>query len=219
VINKLSNNNLTVFTEEVFQGYTVNQRYTLAEEYLLRLSNLMDRTLEDWGRVMLFHATLKFPSGYKDIDTPDNQEGCISRFIESFKAKLKADYAKKIKNSKTAYQPKVHYAWARERDSSLNDHFHVFIFLNGDAYRQLGVPYSGRPNTATRVIDSWRSAIKLERFDVRGLVHFTNSVCISRNSRDYLNQCDKAFFWLSYLAKIETKQFGDNVKSFSCSMR
>ena len=101
MVNKLSNNNLTVFTEEIFQGYTVNQRYTLAEEYLLRLSNLMGRVLDDWGRVMLFHATLKLPNGSKDIDTPDNQEGCISRFIESFKAKLTADYAKKIKNSKT----------------------------------------------------------------------------------------------------------------------
>jgi hypothetical protein len=213
------NNSLTVYSEGVFQGYIVNQKYTLAEEYLLRLGKVMDRALDDWSRVMLFHATLKFPGCYKDIDTPDNQEGCISRFIESFKAKLKADYAKKVKNSKTAYHPKVHYAWARERDSSLNDHFHVFIFLNGDAYRQLGILYSDRPNTASRVVDSWRSAIKLERFDVRGLVHFTNSLYISRNSRDYLDQCDKAFFWLSYLAKIETKQFGDKMKSFSCSVR
>ena len=218
MVNKLTNNNLTAFTEEVFQGYTVNQKYTLAEEYLLRLSDVMDGALDDWSRVMLFHATLKFPNCYKDVDIPGYQEGCISRFIESFKAKLKADYTKKIRNGKTAYQPKVRFAWARERDSSLNDHFHVFIFLNGDAYRQLGVPYSDRPNTATRIVDSWRSAIKLDRFDVRGLVHFTHSMCISRNSKDYLDQCDKAFFWLSYLAKIETKQFGDKVKSFSCSM-
>ncbi|MFT6901168.1 MAG: hypothetical protein ACJAXS_001356 [Colwellia sp.] len=218
MVNKLMNNSLTVYSEEVFQGYIVNQKYTLAEEYLLRLGKVMDRALDDWSRVMLFHATLKFPDCYRDIDTPDNQEGCISRFIESFKAKLKADYAKKVKSNKTAYQPKVHYAWARERDSSLNDHFHVFIFLNGDAYRGLGLLYSDRPNTSSRITGSWRSAIKLERFDVRGLVHFTNSMTISRNSRDYLDQCDKAFFWLSYLAKIETKQFGDKVKSFSCSM-
>ncbi|HHG3065587.1 TPA: inovirus-type Gp2 protein [Vibrio parahaemolyticus] len=42
---------------------------------------------------------------------------------------------------------------------------------------------------------------------------------IDRNSDDYVTQYQQAHRRLSYLAKVETKQYGDRTKNFSCSRK
>lgn len=219
MINNLLNRNLTINDDSTYMGLSVNTKQTLATEYLQRLYHVMGAALEHWDRVMLFHVTLSFPGGGRCVDDPANDtSGAITRFIESFKAKIDTHYKNKANNYQSS-ETKIRYAWAREREDSVNDHYHVYIFLDGDVFYGLGDFNNLSSNMASRIVDSWASSINVDANAFRGLAHFCGVKYIRKKSKEYSKQRQKAFEWLSYLAKLETKPYGSKTNYFGCSRR
>lgn len=68
----------------------------------------------------------------------NTDSGAISRFTNSLKAKLAADEQRKRKEGKRVHPNTLRYAWVREFTQNGKRHFHVFLFLNKDAYFHLG---------------------------------------------------------------------------------
>lgn len=219
MINNSLNRNLAIYKHSTYKDLAVNTKKTLAKEYLLRLYDVMETALEHWNRVMLFHVTLSFPDGRRCVDDPAaDANGAITRFIESFKAKIDTHYKNKVKNYEEK-ETKVRYAWAREREGSVNDHYHIYIFLDGDVFYGLGDFNNLNSNMASRVVDSWATSIKRDADTFRGLAHLCGVKYIKKNSKGYSMQRQKAFKWLSYLAKLETKPYGSKTNYFGNSRR
>lgn len=111
-------------------------------------------------------------------------------------------------------------------------HYHVFIFLNRDAYFTLGSykaagqpvwddvpPEPARANMAERINNAWASALWLPPYMARGLVHFPANAChsLDANTPDAAKRFRDAFNRASYFAKAETKHYGDGSNKFGRS--
>jgi len=75
-------------------------------------------------------------------------------------------------------------------------------------------------NLSTKIVEAWASALGLDDYSTRHLVHFpedTPVYYLNRNAPNYPQTFASAFFRLSYLAKLETKHYGDRTRSFGCS--
>lgn len=72
---------------------------------------------------------------------------------------------------------------------------------------------------AMRIMAAWISALGIPRDESVGLVHFPAKRVyrIDANSDGFFFQVSDLFKRLSYLAKADTKQYGDASKSFGCS--
>ena len=95
----------------------------------------------------------------------------ISRFFESFKAKIEHSRSMARRRNRYAHDCKVRYVWVREIGDSERPHYHLVILLNKDAYSVLGHFASERNNMFNRLEEAWASALRLPRDAVVGLVH------------------------------------------------
>src|SRR5690606_3437572 len=123
-------------------------------------------------RLLAFRVDIKLPERSPPAWTSSNS--VISRFFESFKAKIEHDrWRAKMRNPK-AHQTSVHYFWVREvggSASSDRQHYHALVLLNRDAYYTLGRLSSENENLFQRLEEAWASALRLPLDQVRGLVH------------------------------------------------
>lgn len=131
------NNNLTYHTGELWNGLPVlTKRGPLLEPYLESIRDVMVRALQEHPRTLGIRFDLHFPVGWS------GQEGeVISRFIESLKAHIAADLNRRLQERKDGrvHPCRLRYVWVKERGLSAVSHYHVFIFLNRDAYFTEGV--------------------------------------------------------------------------------
>lgn len=218
-----NNKNLTVFNELYFNGWQVVPGYTLCTEYLESIESVLERALSEHPRTLIVRFDLHLP---RIVDCPDFPReidtNVITRFFSSLESKIKWDYDKKIKAGSSPHTCTVRYIWAREINESLGHHYHVALLLNKDRYYGLG-DYRGLYNNLSgKIYEAWASALKRSAHEVISLVHFPNdSPCyrLNSNSENYTFKCNEAFRRLSYLAKFETKSYGDKAKNFSYSNR
>ena len=144
----------------------------------------------------------------------------ISRFLESFKAKIEHNRDKAREQNKYAHDCRVRYVWARERSEAGRQHYHLLILLNRDAYYTIGRLQPQRPNMISRMQEAWASALKCEVEQVRGLVHIPSNAeyRVDREVRpgnvDYLPDL---FHRASYLCKAATKRYGEGAHGFGFS--
>lgn len=202
----------------------------LVAGYLERILDTLDAALNEYPRICAIRFDLRFPLGYWNPDT-----SVISRFMESLNAKLRADALRKERSGVRTHPCRLRYVWVKERNSSINWHYHVCIFLNRDAYFTLGKFQSdcksdiagtsvndehiAASNMASRIRDAWVSALGVSLSNVVGLVHFPENPVyrINSNATTAIMNRDKLFYRLSYFAKVETKHYGDHSNSFGCS--
>ncbi|KJZ09289.1 hypothetical protein TW85_22425 [Marinomonas sp. S3726] len=186
------------------------------EHYLSRIKITVDQSLKRSKRLVAFRFDLRFPANYQG-DT----EKVITKFFDSFKAKLKAIEKRQFRLGKRVYKSNLTYIWVRERYNSNNDHFHVVIMLNKDAFHSFGKLNSVNPNLATRIMASWASALSLKdtNKDARGLIHQAKNGMYVFNEKDdnYSEKYEAFFKRLSYFAKDRTKVYGTGRRSFGCS--
>ena len=180
----------------------------------------MQNALNDHSRTLAIRVDLRLPQGVDCPDFPlayDNR--VISRFTDSYKAQVKANQIERHRMGKRAFKCRVRVIWVAERDSVLNEHWHLVIFVNKDAYDQLGDITADVGNTAARIKKAWRSALGLELREAAGLVHFTDNGLfrLDVNSSSFNDDYCNLFHAISYLAKAKTKHYGDGTKSFGCS--
>lgn len=224
------NRNLTFHEGNTWRGLPVLGKYSpMINEYLESIHETMMCAVRDYPRIFALRIDLHFPVGWDD-------EGgaAISAFIASLKAKIAADLnlRKRERKDNRGLECRLRYVWVKERSDSLNPHYHVFLFLNRDAYFTLGnfrtakwLPGDDLPlldermNMAVRIMDAWASALGIPSYMTGGLVHFPENPAYSlnSNSKSFWQDFSDVFQRASYFAKVDTKHFGDHGRNFGCS--
>ncbi|MCG9698026.1 inovirus Gp2 family protein [Shewanella sp. Isolate11] len=214
-----SNTNLTVISDGQYQGLTVYAK-PLSAQYLDASLRTIHAALNEHPRTLMVRFDLHLPQLNFDDSPMWYDSGVIGKFFKSLNVKIQNDRDIKAREGKRVHPCSMRYVWARERADAATDHYHVAIFLNNDAYNHLGhYNYDGR-NLSTKIVEAWASALGLDDFECRHLVHFPESKpmhYINKNALDYPQIFAQAFYRLSYLAKLATKHYGDRARSFSRS--
>lgn len=210
------NHNLRLHDDDTYQGLPVmHEKGPFIREHLERLYSTVHRALDDYPRVFAFRVDLKLPtSGMLPSYAFTNE--AISRFLESFKAKIEHSRSMARRNNRYSHDCRVRYVWAREYTMEGRPHYHLVILLNKDAYSVLGHFLSKRSNVFNRLEEAWASALGLSRDAVVGLVHIPeNSVYYI--TRDSWQSQAELFHRASYLCKAATKAYGNGQHGFGCS--
>ncbi|MGI2071427.1 inovirus Gp2 family protein [Shewanella baltica] len=210
------NRNLTVVHANEFQGLPVLVfKNGIYEEYLQNNFKIINQTLAMYAKVFAVRIDLRFP----DDDNIDENRS-VTRFIESLKAQIKADYIGKCNNSDGfVHQSEVLYIWVQETGIYNKSHYHLCLFFNGNAYRSLGAFELGRPNMYNRIVKAWASALALDVVAAQGLVHFPKRSCylLERSQLQLNGELSRLFMRLSYFAKVDTKTYGDGHRHYGSS--
>jgi len=212
------NTNLTLHYDATYLGLPVQQdKGPFVLSYLERLKQTIDRALAQYRRVFAFRVDLRFPANQQlPADAFTNE--IMSRFIESFKAKIAHNRRRALDVDKYAHECVVRYVWVREIGESGRPHYHLLILLNGDAYCALGSFTSKQRNTCHRLEEAWASALGLPVAAVDGLVHIPDDPTYKLRRGDQQGMND-LFHRASYLCKAATKSYGNWQHGFGCSRR
>lgn len=191
-----------------------------------KIKRILLESISDCSRLIGVRVDLRFPSGYQDLffddfDNPDfvyvNRSRAISKFIDSFKSKVLFYLKRKKRKGHRVHGCDVRYVWCREINNSINEHFHVCLFLNKDEFYRLG-DYSDRESLANIIIEAWASALRRDVSYIRNSVNFPNMVhYVNVNDEHFNVQINELFQRLCYLAKIKTRANGYGNKTFGCS--
>jgi len=215
-VRSRNNRNLTITTNSHHRGLEViTSRGPLIVEYLDATREVMEEALSDYARVFAFRVDLRVPASYEcELDT-----NVITRFISSLKAKITADYYKKKRKNGRCHPCALRYVRVKEQRSGQTAHYHVALFLNNDRFCAVGNYGADSENLASRIKEAWASALGIDKEDVGGSVHFPKNswYLLDRVSGAQGSEFGKAFYRLSYLAKEDTKGFGDGSKWFGRS--
>lgn len=216
--------------EAMNQNITYESKYTslpilkipggLHVDYLDRSYAVIEYVIRRYTKVLALRVDLRLPEDYNQFDT-----NVITRFFSSLKAKLKADYEKKKSRNPTyVHTTELYYVWAREVGNSGKPHYHVCIFLNGQAYSTLGKYEDKCNNLFSKVRAAWVSALGTHYSD-NPATYDLNLARFPENCRYFLERNKPGFDTklralnkrISYLAKVDSKPRGDGINSFGSS--
>ncbi len=206
------NSNETRYIQANYRNLPViDYRGPLVEKYLEKTYQTIESMLAQYPRVFATRFDLMFPAHMQSWSS-----NVISKFIDYFKAGIES-YLKACGMEVDKCRPM--FVWAKERNNSMNSHYHVLLLLNRDVFFRSGRIVSDRPNTVSRIEAAWAKALNLSFEQARGLVNFppNRDYAINRNSPDFYLQLADLFYRASYLAKEDTKTYEDGSRSFSCS--
>jgi len=212
------------FKGTLFNGLPINNKYEMSERYLESAHSVYRDVLTRYSKILMFHVTLRFPLYYEG-----QYEGVMSAFIRSLKKRVARDLARKRSKVERVHDTDVHYVWCREVNKKDREHYHIMVMVNANTYRALGC-YSKASNEhlAGMATRSWASAIGMSIDDIRGLVHFTDDVgliatrqipyaSVDSTYGTFNNSFEAGFYWLSYLCKLITKEYGNGARNFGYS--
>lgn len=185
-------------------------------EYLDKLKLAIERAVGEYPRVFAFRCDLHFPT-HLQLREQAYSNTVISKFFESFKAKIAHNRRMAAQQGGRAHSCNVRYVWAREQgEGSQVHHYHLLILLNQDAFFTLGKLESDNANIFHRLEEAWASALGLPVHCVRGLVHIPDNATY-RIHRDEPMGLAALFHRASYLCKAATKVYGYGHHGFGCS--
>ncbi|WP_263258977.1 inovirus Gp2 family protein [Pseudomonas oryzihabitans] len=210
------NSNLHIHTAGLFEGFPVMiEKGPFIREYLSSLKRTIERALEQYPRILGFRIDLRLPCGI-DLQAHVFTNQVISKFIESFKAKIEHNRLMAREHNPYAHNCKVRYVWAREKGKSGRPHYHLLILVNRDAFHTLGKLQSENINMISRVQEAWASALGLEVDQIAGLVEIPNNPKYKVNRGDEM-ALSALFHRASYLCKAASKNYGQGYHGFGCS--
>lgn len=184
-------------------------------EYLSLLKQTIDFALNQYSRVLAFRIDLSFPAGLDLREYPDTNR-VLSRFLESFKAKVEHNRAKAALRNPYAFDSKVRYVWAREFGEGGRPHYHLLFLLNLDAFYTVGRLESENPNMISRLQEAWASALSLPLQTAAPQVHISENGTYRLQQGDF-SELGRLFHRASYLCKTSTKLYGDRCHGFGSS--
>jgi hypothetical protein len=193
------------------------------KSYKERIIEVINKAVKEHGRTLAIRVDLHDPV---ILDNGDNisciantDSGAISRFTNSLKAKLAADEQRKRKEGKRVHRNTLRYAWVREFTQNGKRHFHVFLFLNKDAYYHLGDFNLDEDTLITMITSAWCSALNLTPEEGQHLVQYPANGKYTLNRDDILNDIYPGDLLnrIDYLTKVKSKIFDDGNRSFGCS--
>lgn len=212
-----------VYQGGYFYGIELNKKREYYEPYLIKSKELLDYVTSEHNRVLSFSLILRFPQDFKQ----DRDVSYISNFIRVFQRKVALTLEERKKRKARVHHikkgNKVFNIWCRERDSSNNDHYHMFILLSYENFRTLGhysTSLEPKKSLAILLQEAWSDALGISYCDMKGLVQFppkNNYFRVVQNRPDTKSNYDDLLFRMCYLAKRETKNFGEGIRSFGCS--
>ncbi|HCE3035701.1 TPA: inovirus Gp2 family protein [Vibrio parahaemolyticus] len=218
--------------KSTYQGLpTLGSSYDLNRYYLDTIRNPMDKAVDEYPRVFAVRFDLHQPELEAfDCLSRDEVFGnnalsirrtyLATRFIQSFKAKLKAHERKARREGTRVYPCTVRFVWVRERDKSAHDHYHFVLLLNRDRFWRLG-DSKRTGSLAWTITSAWASALNRDVETIRRLVHFPDNACyvLERKSEGFIEQYNDLFCRLSYFTKHATKYYGEDNRCIGRSIR
>lgn len=211
-----ANKNLTIHDRADYYGLPIiTHRGPLIAEYLAQIQQTLYNALAEHHRTMAVRVDLHIPLWATNLGTD-----VISKFIASLISQINNDILRKRRSGKRVHNCSVRFIWAKERDTACNAHYHLVLLFNRDTYYCLGKYGSKNINLANRIIKAWNRALGMDNDFEHTLVHFpANPIYHVENSLLSLyNGFFDLFYRASYLAKVETKNYGDG-HVFGCSRR
>jgi hypothetical protein len=209
------NKNLHVIYGKHYQGFKMYTRKgPLIKEWVDATLNTLYRSLQHYPHVTIIRFDLRF-ADYLPYFDEGYTSWVFQRFMESFKAKVEHDRSMARKLAGRVNNTVIRDTWCIEYEQDGKPHFHVALFLNGEAYRYEGWLESEEKNLAKMISSAWCSAINLPWAEERGLVYFP-SKCVYRVNRGR-DSYEDAVYRLSYMCKIRTKRFGNGLHPFGHS--
>ncbi|MEZ8154607.1 inovirus Gp2 family protein [Vibrio splendidus] len=205
---------LKTTTNDTFNGLPILKlKGGLVLSYLDKLYDTIDKAVTQHPRTTAIRVDLRLAKSLLFDDT-----GVIKNFIASLDAQIQADLSRKKRRGQTARSCKVRYAWCKERSTSLSHHYHLVLLLNKDVYHSLG-RFDQKGNLSDMIKKAWCRALDIKANEGDSLVHFPDNPTywLDKNSDKFDQQVDSLFKRASYLAKVETKHYGDRSRSFGCS--
>ncbi|TKF21454.1 YagK/YfjJ domain-containing protein [Vibrio kanaloae] len=212
-----------VYQGRYFHDIKLNKKREYYEPYLTKSKELLDYVTGEHNRVLSFSLIFRFPEGFKQ----DRDVSYISRFIRIFQRKVDVTLEERRKRKVRVHHiktgNKVFNIWCRERDSSNNDHYHMFILVSYENFRTLGhysTSLEPKKSLAILVQEAWSDALGISYSDMKGFVQFppkNNYFRVVQNRPDTKSNYDNLLSRIYYLAKRETKNFGEGIRSFGCS--
>ena len=208
------NKNLTCTTDKTFRGYPIQtEKGSLVEHYLQKCYLTLQQALKAYPRTFALRVDLRIPA-----ETTYVPHNVISEFSEQLNRIIARDRLRAKRSSKNARDSELRYVWVRERSTANQDHYHLVLFLNWDAYSSLGNRKATEGNMAARITKAWANALGLFFEDARDGVHFPKNSCYKVCADDRESQAD-LFYRMSYLCKPSTKQYNSGKRNFGCSRR
>lgn len=190
--------------------------------YRKHIEQVINNAINEFPRTMALRVDVHYPPILDRGDTvccfPNLEPGVISRFRNSLNAILEANEKARAVDGKRIYPNRVRHVWVREFSEEGKCHFHLGLFFNKDAYYHLG-DYKIESNLRMMIVRAWYSALGLELEDYLGLVHYPENCryILDSNDFNFEAQYNSLLNRLDYLAKLDTKVFGDGDRSFGCS--
>lgn len=180
-----------------FEGMPVNcglsNQFSVREDILKAMYYRLFFMIDNYSRVMILRYDLRFPSGFRYT----NGDESLQRFINSFVTFLKRkglDY---------------HYVWVKEQNVSDNVHYHC-VFLLDAGILNSSLQFDEKAK------DLWSIACSDEYYPAPlNLVHvakrrlddhdYFETTVLSKYEPYFEDTLSECFYWLSYLAKVNTK--------------
>ncbi|MGV4201056.1 inovirus Gp2 family protein [Citrobacter murliniae] len=191
--------------------------------YKERIIDVIKKSVEEHSRTLAIRVDLHDPVILDNGDTiscnANTDSGSITRFTNSLKAKLVADEQRKRNKAKRVHPNTLRYAWVREFTQNGKRHFHLFLFLNKDAYYHLGDFNLDEDTLRTMITSAWCSALSLTTEEGQHLVQYPSNGKYTLNCDDILNDIYPGDLLnrIDYLTKVKSKNFDDGYRSFGCS--
>ena len=188
---------------------------TYNTKHLQALNKVMDKALSEYPRTYLVRVDLRL-----DDYIPGDRVNIMGRFISSLTSQLKIRERRQCKEEKRVRPNTVRYVWCLERNTSENDHYHVALLFNQDAYHRLG-RYQQSGSLAYLINKAWNSAMGYSNDDTPGLVHFPKhgQYWLNANKYSFNDDYDEAYSRLKYLCKHHTKTYSRTRRCFGSSSR
>ena len=205
---------------------TYKQYQTLARDnqplvipYLDAIEKVMLAACAEHKRTFAVRIDLRLPAFSNTIDLDSNK--VVTRFIASLEAQIKADAKRKTREGRTPHPCNVRYIWAREQSTAHHQHYHCALFFNKDRYHCTGKINEESDNLFTRIVKAWASALYLPLDETMRLVHLPQNAhyYLDANNPNFTQDFHALFYRLSYLAKLNTKQYGSGQRCFGSSQR
>lgn len=212
------NKNYHVYHGDQYNGLRImGNVYPMISECLETLHDVVSKSLKDYSRVFAFRFDLRFP-GHMQADPVESCNSAVSRFIESFKAKIRHNRQSLAKDGVLYHDTKVRFLWVREVGDCARVHYHFVVLLNGHAFNCLGRYQALEGNISSRICEAWASALGEAVEQAKPLVHFPNdpAYCLRRNDSESVS---RFFNRASYLCKVQTKQCGHGHHGYGASRK
>lgn len=218
MINKRvpENTNLSVWAQPSYQGLPVNTHRVLVEEYLHKLRQVIDLSIQDYPRV--FAVIVQLHCTYLTDDLGKSNK-VMGRFKDALDSRIESYHKRSMRDDLTLDLCRIRIVWGREQSGSHVPHFHVVLLFNRELFYRLGSFHSDTDSLFQLIQSAWGSALNIPREEGSGLVNIPPNPEYYLNRSDNYMQLSSFFQHASYLCKVDTKCFNQGMQSFGGSRK